>query len=71
MMKIASPSQPADPKALGDGEIVLQHMIQGTPVPDDVVRRVDARAAEIMERLRRTHGEIDVDQLLRDARDEE
>ncbi|HEX3314366.1 MAG TPA: hypothetical protein VHR72_05705 [Gemmataceae bacterium] len=61
----------ADPQAKADNEVVFQCMVDRVPVPDDVARRVDARAAEIMERLRRTVGEIDVDQLLRDARDEE
>jgi hypothetical protein len=46
-------------------------MIDGTLVPEDVAHRVEERAAKMMERLRQSVGRIDVDQLLRDARDEE
>jgi hypothetical protein len=57
--------------AKADNEIVFQCVASRVPVPEDVAHCVDARAAEIMERLRRTVGEIGVDQLLRAARDEE
>ena len=53
-----------------DEDAVSEHMLTGKPLDPDVRRRVQARAEKITEEVRRVHGDVDVDQLLRDARDE-
>jgi len=52
----------ADP--LADSEhfdtmAVLRHAFEQAPLDPEVARRVDERAAQITEQLRRTHGVID------------
>ena len=60
VMKTALGHPPGtDPQARADEEAVLKHLIECTPVPEDVARRVDARADKIIERIRRTRGVID------------
>lgn len=59
-----------DPEALADLEAVMKQINDGTPLPPEIARRIDERAARIKDDLRRNYGEIDVVQLLRDARDE-
>jgi hypothetical protein len=58
------------PEALADLEAVIQNLIAGIPVAPDLKRRVEVRADRITEEIRQKHGDIDVDQLLRDALDE-
>jgi hypothetical protein len=43
----------------GDTEAVLRHAFEQAPLDPEVARRVDERAAQITEQLRRTHGIID------------
>jgi len=57
-------------EALADLEAVIQHLMAGTPVDPDLKRRVEERADRITEDIHRKHGDINVDRLLRDARDE-
>ena len=59
-MKTA-PAQPPvlDAQALADEEAVLKHLTEGTPIPEDVARRIDARAERIIEQIRHTHGVIE------------
>ena len=51
----------ADPQTLAEDAAVLRHLIERTPVPEDVARRVDERAERITEGIRRTRGIIDDD----------
>jgi hypothetical protein len=53
-----------------DEDAVSEHMLTGKPLDPEVRRRVQARAEVMTEEVRRVHGDVDVDQLLRDARDE-
>jgi hypothetical protein len=53
-----------------DEDAVSEHLLTGKPLDPQVRRRVQARAEKITEEVRRRHGNVDVDQLLQDARDE-
>lgn len=59
-----------DPQALADHEAVMRHVIAGTPVEPNLARRVRERVERIAEEIRREHGDIDVVQLLHDARED-
>jgi hypothetical protein len=60
----------ADPQALSDSEAVMKHVIDGTPIEPELRKRIRERANRITEQVWRKHGYIDVDKLVRDARDE-
>ena len=51
----------SDAEILADEEAVLRQMTEGIPIPADIARRIDERADQITERIRRTHGIIDDD----------
>ncbi len=53
-----------------DEDAVSDHVLTGKPLDPEVRRRVQARAEKITEEVRRVHGDVDVDELLRDARNE-
>lgn len=53
-----------------DSEAVMRHVMEGTPIDPELKRRVEERANQITEDIRRKHGFIDVDKLIRDARDD-
>ncbi|HEV3085193.1 MAG TPA: hypothetical protein VGY66_35870 [Gemmataceae bacterium] len=53
-----------------DEDAVCEHLLTGEPLDPDVRRRVQARAEKITEEVRRVHGDVDVDRLLLDAREE-
>jgi hypothetical protein len=57
-----------DPQALADHEAVMRQVTEGTPVEPELARRVREGAERITEEIRREHGDLDVVQLLRDAR---
>jgi predicted ATP-grasp superfamily ATP-dependent carboligase len=59
-----------DSQALADADAVMLHVINGTPIDPDLKRRVEERADRITEEIRQTHGYVDVDNLVRSARDE-
>jgi hypothetical protein len=59
-----------DPQALADHEAVMRHVADGTPVEPALARRVRERAARITEEIRREQGDMDVVQLLHDARED-
>jgi hypothetical protein len=59
-----------DPYLQADSEAVRRHVIDGTPIDPEVARRVDERADRITEEIRRLHGEIDIQKLLSEAREE-
>lgn len=42
-----------------DTEAVLKQAFEGTPLAPEVARRVDERAAQITEQVRRAYGVID------------
>jgi hypothetical protein len=42
-----------------DTQAVLKHAFEGAPLDPEIARRVDERAAQITEQIRRTHGVID------------
>jgi hypothetical protein len=46
-----------------DREIVMRHVLDGTPIDPDVARRVRARAERVAEELYRTHGLLDNDTI--------
>jgi hypothetical protein len=59
-MKTASLNQTTDPQALAEEDEAVQRLLtDGTPIPEHIARRIDERADEITERIRRTHGVID------------
>lgn len=53
-----------------DEEAVIRNLTHGDPISPEVVRRIRQRATRISERIWKEHGDIDVDKLLREARDE-
>jgi len=59
-----------DPQVLADLDAVMKRIIDGTPVDPETTRRIEERADRITEELRRKYGQINVDKLLQDARDE-
>ena len=57
-------------QALADLDAVLQHLTAKTPVEPELRRRVEARAEHAIDELRRKPFHCDIEQLLRDAREE-
>ncbi len=53
---------------LADEEAVLRHALERAPLDPEVARRVEEQADAITQRIRQTHGEVDVVQLIRDVR---
>jgi hypothetical protein len=53
-----------------DTAAVMRYVIEGIPLDPVIRRRVNKRAQRITEKIFRLHGYIDVDKLLREARDE-
>jgi hypothetical protein len=45
---------------LADGNVIIDCVMAGKPVPPEVIRRVEQRADEITNRLRREFGVLDV-----------
>jgi hypothetical protein len=60
----------SDPQAREDYEAVMRHVAQGTSIELELAQRVRERADVIAEEIRREYGEVDVVQLLRDARED-
>jgi hypothetical protein len=60
----------ADPQVLADLDAVMRRVVDGTAIDPETSRRIEERADRITDQLRRQYGQIDVDQLLHDARDE-
>ncbi|HEX5445726.1 MAG TPA: hypothetical protein VFW87_18000 [Pirellulales bacterium] len=54
-------TQPAgiDPQILADLEAVMRRMIDGTPVDAETSRRIEQRADQITEEIRRSRGVMD------------
>jgi hypothetical protein len=61
----------ADPVELADSQAVIEHLVHGRPLDPNVRRRVQERAAEVTERLRREYGTLDIAvDLVRQVREE-
>jgi hypothetical protein len=60
----------ADPQEQADQEAVMRQWLEGIPADPAVLRRVEERSQRATAEIRRIHGTIDVDALLREVRDE-
>jgi hypothetical protein len=54
----AQPGIPPD--VMADGNLIVECIMAGRPVPSAVIRRVEQRANAITERLRQEFGVVDV-----------
>ena len=59
----------ADPEVLADIDALMRHTAEKTSVDPDFFRRVNERADRLTEKLRRKPP-VDIEKLLRDAREE-
>lgn len=58
------------PIAESDMQAVTDAVLAGRPIPPDVLKRVDERAAAVRERIKRDHGILDISvPLIRQARE--
>jgi hypothetical protein len=55
----APTAEPLTSSQHADTQAVLRHAFEQAPLDPDVARRVDERAAQITDRIRKTHGVID------------
>ena len=55
----AAATHPLADSEHSDTEAVLRHAFERAPLDPEVARRVDERAAQITEQVRREHGVID------------
>lgn len=65
MSKIESKPS-VDPQQLADEQAAFDHLLRGTPIDPEVASRIEERANAITEEVRRTHGMVDIIELLRD-----
>jgi len=68
-MKTIDPSA-TDPQQKADQEAVMRQWLEGIPADPAVLRRVEERSQRASAEIRRVHGIVDVDALLRDIRAE-
>jgi hypothetical protein len=61
---------PIDAQDLADLNAVMRRIIDGTPVDPEITRRIRERAERVTEETHRAHGDVDVNQLLHDSRDD-
>ena len=60
-----------DPVELADSQAVIERLLHGGALDPEVRRRVQQRAAQITERLRRNYGTLDIAvELVRQVREE-
>jgi hypothetical protein len=59
-----------DPQVLADLDAVMRRVIDGTPVDPETSRRIRERAERVTEEIHRAHGDVDVNQLLHESRDD-
>jgi hypothetical protein len=57
-----------NPQVLADLQAAMDHAFNGTPMDPETSRRIRQRAEAITEEVRRTHGMVDVIDLLGDSR---
>ncbi len=68
MITLEKPIVSAD----ADGDAVIESLLTGKPIDPETARRVQERAEQITQELRRKHGTLDVAvDLIREIRDEE
>jgi len=60
----------SDPQVQADLDAVMRRVIDGTPVDAEICRRIRERAERVTEEIYRAHGDVDVNQLLHDSRDD-
>lgn len=53
-----------DPLERADQEAILRSLSDGTLLDPEIRRRVQARSRRIIDQVRRTHGDIDIEKLL-------
>ncbi len=59
-----------DPQIQADLDAVMRQIMDGTPLDPEISRRIEERADRITEEIYQAHGDVDVNQLLRDSRDD-
>lgn len=69
-MSIETHTTGTDPEVLADLDALMRALAQGIPPDPELVRRVEERADRAIERWEQKGIQVDVDQLLRDTRDE-
>jgi hypothetical protein len=57
-----------DPQVLADLEAAMDHAFKGTSMDPETSRRIRKRSEAITEEVTRTHGMVDVIELLGDSR---
>jgi hypothetical protein len=60
-----------DPQVLADLDAVMKRIIDGTPVDPETSRRIEERADQITEQIRRTRGVMDDDRFERLLHDDD
>jgi len=68
LMKTIDHSPDTEAQKLADLEAVMRNLTAGGTLDPDVLQRVQERSRRITEEIRRTRGNIDIEQLLHDAR---
>jgi hypothetical protein len=59
-----------EPEVLADVDALMRHLLEKTSVEPELLRRADERADRVIEGLRQRQVQIDVEKLLREARDD-
>jgi hypothetical protein len=59
-----------DPEVLADLDAVMKRIMDGSSVDAATSRRIEDRANLITEQIRRRIGQVDIDGLLHEVRDE-
>jgi hypothetical protein len=67
-MEAVDQSIGVDTQAQADQDAIMRQWLNGIPAAPDVLRRVKERSQHATAEVRRTHGNIDVDALLREVR---
>jgi hypothetical protein len=67
-MSTVEKPQTIDPQILADLQAAMDHALKGLPMDAETSRRIRQRAEVITEEVRRTHGMVDVIELLGDSR---
>jgi hypothetical protein len=68
-MSTVEKPQTIDPQILADLQAAMDHAFKGMPMDPETSRRIRARSEAITEEVRRTHGMVDVIELLGDSRE--
>jgi hypothetical protein len=68
VMSTVKKTPAVDSQVLADRQAAFDHALKGTPIDPETSRRIRQRAEAITEEVRRTHGLVDVIDLLSDTR---